>query len=304
MFSDTLRKRLMHVHAYAVTPFAPDDVMRLNIEGLRKNLAFLVENGVRVIVVCGGTGEVEMLSDDELLGVATVALEVVGGRALVIPTVPDNLKRAIPLLRAYAKAGAEVVLSMPPYIRHRVPEDLEGVFRYYRVLGDAAEVALLPYNTQGWPAAFMGRLAEVGRVIGVKDPCHHPQNLFEAIRLVGDRLVWIGNKRHQEGALRGRFEAGIQGFTAGLINFIPKYELEMMEAGVRRDWDWLTALQRAVAPLENLRDRYGDSATLKAGLDLVGLAGGPVRPPRVDAPEEGRRALRAELERLGEGIER
>lgn len=298
MFPETLRRRMMHVHAYAVTPFAPDDVMRLNLKGLQKNLTFLVENGVRVIVVCGGTGEVETLDDEELLAVAKEALEVAGDRALVIPTVPDNLKRSIPLLKSYAKAGVEVVLGMPPYIRHRVPEDLEGVFRYYKALGDATDLALLPYNTQGWPAAFFARLAEIDRVIGVKDPCHHPKNLFEAIPLVGDRLVWIGNKRHQEEALRQRFEAGIQGFTAGLINFVPKYELAMMEAGLRKDWERLGTLQRTVAPLENLRDRYGDSAMLKAGLELTGLAGGPVRPPRVDMPEEGRRALRAELERL------
>jgi len=299
MFSESLRRRMMHVHAYAVTPFTTDDVMKLNLKGLQRNLSFLVEKGVKVIVVCGGTGEVEMLDDEELLSAAGAALEVTGDRALLIPTVPDNLKRAVPLLRQYEKMGAEVVLAMPPYFRHRVPEDLGGVFNYYRILGDATGLALLPYNTQGWPPAFFARLAEIDRVIGVKDPCHHPQNLFEAIPLVGDRMVWIGNKRHQEEALRGRFEAGIQGFTAGLINFIPEYELAMMEAGLRKDWERLTALQRTVAPLENLRDRYGDSGMLKAGLELTGLAGGPVRPPRMDMPEEGRRALKAELERLG-----
>ncbi len=298
MFSETLRKRMMHVHAYAVTPFKPDDVMQLNLDGLRKNLTFLVENGVKVIVVGGGTGEVEMLDNEELLALGKTALEVAGNRALVVPTVPDNLKRALPLLKAYEKAGVELVLCMPPYFRHRVPEDLEGVFRYYKTLSDGTGLAMLPYNTQGWPPKFFARLAEVERVIGVKDPCHHPQNLFDAIPLVGDRMVWIGNKRHQEEALQKRFEAGIQGFTAGLINFIPKYEVAMMEAALRKDWERLTALQRTVAPLENLRDRYGDAGMLKAGLELVGLAGGPVRPPRMDMPEEGRQELRAELERL------
>ena len=35
------------------------------------------------------------------------------------------------------------------------------------------------------------------------------------------------------------------------------------------------------------------------GLDLVGLAGGPVRPPRVDVSPEGRAEIRAALEILG-----
>jgi dihydrodipicolinate synthase/N-acetylneuraminate lyase len=294
---------MMHVHAYAVTPFCPDNVLEVNIDGLRKNLTFLVENGVKVIVVGGGTGEVEMLSDEELRQVATTALEIAGDRALVIPTVPDNLKRAVTLLKEYVVAGAEVVLSMPPYIRHQVPDDLSGVFNYYQTLADASDVALLPYNTQGWPATFIGRLAEIDGVIGIKDPCKQPYTLYEAIRLVGDRLVWIGNKRHQSEVLQYHFQAGVQGFTAGLINVVPKFELEMQEAGMQGDWERLIQLQRTVAPLEALRDRYGDAAMLKGGLDLIGLAGGPVRPPRVDMPEEGCRLLRAELRRLGCEVE-
>jgi dihydrodipicolinate synthase/N-acetylneuraminate lyase len=55
----------------------------------------------------------------------------------------------------------------------------------------------------------------------------------------------------------------------------------------------------ALAPLERLRNRYGDGL-LKAGLDLVGLSGGRVRPPRVDVDHEGRSELAAELERLND----
>jgi len=290
---------MMHVHAYSVTPFCSDNPLEVNIDGLRKNLTFLVENGVKVIVVGGGTGEVEMLSDDELRQIAMTAIETAGDRALIIPTVPDNLKQATTLLKDYAAVGFEVVLSMPPYIRHHVPEDLIGVFHYYEVLADAADVALLPYNTQGWPATFIGRLAEIANVIGIKDPCKQPYTLYEAIRLVGDRLVWIGNKRHQSEVLQYHFQAGIQGFTAGLINLVPTFELEMQEAGMRRDWDRLIRLQRTVAPLETLRDRYGDAAMLKGGLDLIGLTGGSVRPPRVNMPDEGRMLLLRELQRLG-----
>ena len=43
----------------------------------------------------------------------------------------------------------------------------------------------------------------------------------------------------------------------------------------------------------------GDVSLLKAGLDLVGLAGGPVRPPRVELPEEARQALSNQLVELG-----
>lgn len=289
----------MDVHAFVVTPFTPQDALELNVEGLRGNLRFLVENGVKVLAVGGGTGENETLSDEELQVITGVTLEVAGNRALVIPTLPDNVKRAVKLAKVYEEMGAEVALGMPPYIRHMVPKDLSGVFNHYKAVADASNLALLPYNTQGWSPEFMAKLATIEKVIGIKDPCQFPHNLFIAIRVVGDRLVWIGNKRHQAEVLQYRYQAGIQGFTAGLINFLPKPELEMHEAARIRDWDSLIQLQRKVAPLEKLRDTYGDAALIKAGLDLVGLAGGPVRPPRVSMAEKGREELKEEMRELG-----
>ena len=53
------------------------------------------------------------------------------------------------------------------------------------------------------------------------------------------------------------------------------------------------------APIEDLRTQFGDVSLLKAGLDLVGLAGGPARPPRVNVPENARQALSKELTGLG-----
>ena len=50
----------------------------------------------------------------------------------------------------------------------------------------------------------------------------------------------------------------------------------------------MVEIQRRLAPLERLRNRYGE-ALIKAGLDAAGLCGGRVRPPRVDLDDEGRR---------------
>ena len=57
-----LRQQLKTVHAYAVTPFRADDLLSVDWEGFAGNLRFLVEAGVGVINVGGGTGEIEALS--------------------------------------------------------------------------------------------------------------------------------------------------------------------------------------------------------------------------------------------------
>ena len=131
--------------------------------------------------------------------------------------------------------GARVALAMPAFLRNSVPENLDGAFEHYRQVAEASDLLLLPYNTQRWPPQFLQRLAEIDAIVGVKDPCFEPHQLFRAIRLVGDRFVWIGNKRHDPGVLHLRYQAGIEGFTAGFINFAPRFELELHRAAARED---------------------------------------------------------------------
>jgi dihydrodipicolinate synthase/N-acetylneuraminate lyase len=299
MFPEDLIADLKNVHAYAVTPFKSDDLLSLDLDGLAGNLDFLIESGVKVINVGGGTGEINALTDEELLSLAETALQVAGDRALIVPTLRGNLKSACELAPKMEKLGARIVLAMPPYIRHEVPENPDGIVEHFRIVGEASGLPLLPYNTQTWPADFFERLAEVDQIVGIKDPCKSPHGLFIAIRRLGNRFVWIGNKRHQAGVLHLRFQAGIQGFTAGLINFVPEFELELFRAVTSGDYESAIRLQERLSPLEYLRDVHGDAALPKAGLDLRGHRGGHVRPPRVDVSEEGRQALSTELADLG-----
>lgn len=299
----SLKNQLKDVHAYAATPFRHTDLLELDLEGFAGNLNFMIECGVRVVNVCGGTGEHEALSVAEMETLTACAMDTAGTRALIVPTLPGNLSTAIYLARRYEDLGARVALAMAPYIRHAAPADQEGITAYYRMLSHRTGLALMPYNTQGWQEEFFHRLSEIGPVIGVKDPCTDPHPMFRAIKSLGDRFVWIGNKRHDPGVLQYRFQAGIDGFTAGFVNFIPQFELELFEAAKVSDWERMGVIQAKLAPVEVLRNEYGDGI-IKAGMDLVGLAGGPVRPPRMNAGVSARQALALELRNLGISVRR
>ncbi len=298
-FDSALIAHLKNVHTYAVTPFREQDLTEIDHDAFARNLEFLVEHGVRVIAVGGGTGEIEALSVDELEQLAKTALRVVGDRGLVITCLPGNLKQALELCSRYERLGARIMLGMPPLIRGKIPADLQGVYDFYRLLSRATSVPLMPYNTQGWPAEFFVQLAEIESIIGIKDPCLTPHEFFRAIQMLGDRFVWIGNKKHDPGVAHLRYQMGMQGFTSGQSNFHPKPELAIHEAAVRRDWDAVVEIQKRIAPLERLRLAHDDAAMVKAGMDIVGLHGGRVRPPRLDAPEAARESLRATLQSFG-----
>ena len=99
--------------------------------------------------------------------------------------------------------------------------------------------------------------------------------------------------------LHFRFQAGIEGFTAGFVNFAPQLELALFAAAQQQDWPQMIELQEQLAPLERLRARFDDAGMLKTTMELMGLAGGAVRPPRINVPLAGREAIKQELQRLG-----
>jgi dihydrodipicolinate synthase/N-acetylneuraminate lyase len=275
VLSNELKQRLINVHTYAVTPFRDDDLTQVDHEAFASNVAFLVANGMKVVAVGGGTGEFEALTNAELEALARTAVETVGDRALIIATLPPNLKAATELAPRYAELGVPVLLGMPPLIRGKIPSDLEGTF------------------------AFFQHLAEIERIVGIKDPMHHPHTLFRAIQLLGDRFVWIGNKRHDPGVVHLRYQMGMQAFTSGQSNFWPQPELAIHAAAQRRDWPQVIELQNRCAPLERMRTESDDAAMVKGAMDLVGLSGGRVRPPRRDMSTAARASLADTLTALG-----
>ncbi len=299
MIDQTLRDQLKNVHGYALTIYQRGDRCALDLDGFARNMAWAADRGVRVFVVAGGTGENDALAPPERVALAECALATVGDRALVVPTLPGNLGEAAQLAPRYEALGLRVALAMAPYTRHEAPADPEGVYQYYAALGTRSGLALMPYNTQGWSAELFERLAVVEPIAAIKDPCADPHPLFRAIKRLGDRFVWIGNKRHDPGVLHFRFQAGIEGFTAGFVNFAPQLELALFAAAQRQDWPLMIELQEQLAPLERLRAHFDDAAMLKATMELMGLAGGAVRPPRMDVPPAGREAIKRELQHLG-----
>lgn len=297
--STELADQLKNVHTYVVTPFQQDNLLKIDTDALTNNLRFVVDSGVRVVALGGGTGECEALTPDEHILVTRTALDTVGGEALVVATVPGNIGIATGLLADYERLGVEVVLGMPPLIRGKVPADLSGVAEYFRVLCGSTSLPVMPYNTQAWPVEVFCQLAEIDGIIGVKDPCHNPHELFKAIQQLGDRFIWIGNKRHDPGVLHLRYQMGIEAFTSGQTNFWPGPELELHAAALQQDWTRMIELQRICAPLEQLRLQNDDAAMVKAAMDVVGLYGGPVRPPRRDIPAASRDRLKQTLTKLG-----
>jgi len=140
------------------------------------------------------------------------------------------------------------------------------------------------------------RLTTIPTLVGWKDGQGDIRRLQIIMNRVGDRLHWIGGAG--DDMVAAYFSVGITTFTSSIATVAPLLSLKLQELASAGDAEALTdLLDRCVIPLYALRARrkgYEVSA-MKALMDMIGLNGGPVRPPLVNVRPEEEDELRAIL---------
>jgi 4-hydroxy-tetrahydrodipicolinate synthase len=268
---------LADVAVVTVTPFSPD-LRSVDHHGLEQNLERLIRGGARLLVAGGNTGEFAALSQEEIVEIVRAHVRVARGRARVIAGVGYRLEDAVELGRASIEAGADGLMIHHPI--HPYASEA-GLITYYAALADAVPGAPLILYVRGPQLTADGarRLAGIESIVGVKMGQPDPERFAGFVATAPD-LAWVCGVA--EAWAVPFWRAGAIGFTSGLANLAPERSLEVLAALKADDLAQAEALVDRLRPIEALRARRGDAnnvAVIKAAMDLVGLAGGGLRPP-------------------------
>lgn len=285
MTPNELRSKIAGVIAFPITPFKQD--LTLDLPGLHHNLTRLLEHPISGVVAAGGTGEMYSLTPAEYVRVVELTVHAVEGRVPVIAGVGFGQRLGIEMAQTAQQAGADGILVFPPYYPQA---DSEGLFDYYTAIGAATDLGLLIYS-RDWATfqpAMVERLTAIPNLIAWKDGQGDIRRLQAIMARVGDRLLWIGGAG--DDMIAAYYAIGIRTFTSSIATVAPKLSLRLHELGVAGGGAALVdLLTRNVVPLYEMRSRRKgyEVSTMKAMMDMVGLNGGPVRPPLVNvSPEE------------------
>lgn len=306
---DDLKADLRGVAFTNPTPFT-EDATTVRHDALANNLEYIAEAGGNVILPCGNTGEYYSLSREERVAVVETTVETVGDRMTVAGGVGGSTKDACSLAEAYEEAGADALLVMHPVHTY---VHAEGVAEYYRRLAEATDLGLVLYKRgPELPDRVIADLSSVDNVVAVKYAVNDVKAFAALVRDTPGDIVFSNGIAERYGPSFG--VEGAEGYTTGIGNFVPEASLALMDAIRAEDWDRAREIRDVFRPYEDLREEAGlgnDPAltaannvpAVKFGMELAGLAGGPVREPIVGLSEADEARVREYYEALS-GIER
>jgi 4-hydroxy-tetrahydrodipicolinate synthase len=308
MSPDEMREQIKAVVIVMATPFNQDG--SVDFDGLEANTRFLVERcqGKRfVLVPTGSTGEYYAMHPEEQIRVIETVIQTVDGQLPVVAgTAAAGTPQTIALSQAAERAGADGVQIVLPF--YHVPSE-EGLYRHYVEIADALHIGLMIYNNPAvsklWmPPHVMARCAQHPVIVADKENTPDVTQ-YKAMRDAVDPqqmsvLCGLGDLQFAYAAA-----LGCPGFVTWTANFAPEYSLALLDAADAEDFG---RVRDIISKTGRLYEFVGTCAQhrgrdpwvlpgyasghiyvgiMKAAMELMGLAGGPVRGPGDDlTPDE------------------
>jgi len=283
-----------------VTPFNADET--INEDALRSEIRFHLDIGVHGICVTGSTGDGQMLSCEDSVEVARIALEETGGR---VPVIAGIIRDSTAEVVRYGKALKEVgvaALQVTPVHYLFQPDEATTIEHYQRIC-DETGLPVIIYNVIPYalvPATTVARmLNELPSVIAVKQSggnIHQLADLLHAAPTGGKVFTAVDD------LLYPGYLLGAQGAISATLTVVPQLCLDQWDAVQRGDHKTALEIHNKLLPIWRSIDGPNMTLRIKAALALQGRNGGSGRSPLTPVSDAERQVIRAALEAAGIAI--
>ncbi len=247
------------------------------------HIDFVLEKGVHIIAVCGGTGEFAFLSKEEKMHMAEVAAKHIDGRAkLIVQTSAIRTEDAIEFSKHAEGVGADALMILPPFFEG--PGD-DGVFMHYEKISHAIKTPIMLYNIPMYSGyditpAMYKRLAELPQVEYIKDSTADVMRMEQLIA-VGAKL-FIGCDYLIPHALA----SGATGCFWGASNIMPSQAVDIYNLAKAGKLNEVFALWEKMKAVNIFLWTTTYNAGVKAALRILGHDMGDCRHPILPLPQE------------------
>ncbi|MGW3526525.1 dihydrodipicolinate synthase family protein [Streptomyces olivaceus] len=276
-----------------VTPFDEND--QVNLDLLRGEVKYLLDQGVTAICACGSTGEGQALSLEESVAICATVVDEVDGRVPVIGGVIQNsTAQAKRYSLALKEAGVDALQVTP--VHYVFAPSAEETVAHYREIGEATDLPIVLYNVVPWalvPVDTIEMLRDVPQVTAIKQSGGDIHLLADLLHRMRDRFTVLAalDDLHYPA-----FVMGAHGALAAIPTVTPRLSVELWDAVQAGDHTKALELHERILTVWRAIDAPNLPATLKAALELQGRSPGLPRRPFRPATDAERERIRTALE--------
>ena len=262
-----------------ITPFKDD--LTIDWAGVEKLAAHLQATGHDGIVVNGTTGEAPTTSDEEKVEIIKVVRKATGGKLKIIAGAGNNeTPHSVEQAKLAADAGADGLLVVTPYY-NKPPQ--AGIEAHFRAMADATNVPVMLYDIPGRTGIAIEpdticRLAEHKNIVALKDAKGDVASTSWVIKRSGIP-VYSGDDILNLPLL----SVGAVGFVSVCGHTVGARLREMLDYWFAGKPEQALQIHQELLPVFTGTFRTQGAILTKAALNLMGLPGGKVRLPLVDA---------------------
>ncbi|MGA9410999.1 MAG: 4-hydroxy-tetrahydrodipicolinate synthase [Roseobacter sp.] len=279
-----------------VTPFRNGE---LDLDTLKKLVEWHIGEGSNGLVPVGTTGESPTLTHREHETVVEEVVKAAAGRVPVIAGAgSNNTLEAIRLVRHAESVGADAALVVTPYYNKPTQS---GLIAHFTALHDCAELPIIIYNIPGrsvidMTPETMGKLAELPRIIGVKDATGDLARVSDQRLTCGADFVQLSG---EDATAHGFNAQGGVGCISVTANVAPKMLSQMQAACLAGDYATALDIQDRLMPLHKAVFTEPGLVGVKYAMSQLGLCSEEVRLPLTSLSDGTRKLVDAGLRHAG-----
>lgn len=279
-----------------ITPFKDG---KLDLDALKKLVEWHIAEGSHGLVPVGTTGESPTLSHDEHMQVVSEVVKAAAGRIPVIAGAGSNsTTEGIRLIRHAEAAGADAALVVTPYYNKPTQR---GMLAHFTAMHDACNLPIIIYNIPGrsvidMTPETMGTLAQLARIIGVKDATGKIERVSQQREACGKDFVQLSG---EDATALGFNAHGGVGCISVTANVAPRLCAEFQEATLQGNYAKALDYQDRLMPLHTAIFVEPGVAGAKYALSQLGKCTAEVRLPLTVLLDDTKARIDAAMKHAG-----
>ncbi len=281
------------------TPFTNEDV---DYEAFENHIEFLIDNGVKSIIINGTTAENPTLTTEERNTLLECGIKKVNGRVPVIAgTGTNNTQASIDASIKAKELGADAIMLITPYYNKT---SQRGLIAHFTKIADEVALPVVLYNVPSRTNMTIDietvlKLSENPYIVALKDATgdlEYAKTLKQ--QLPSDFALYSGNDDN----MLDYYQLGGAGLISVVANAIPQETQQLYDYVVNDQLGQANTLNRDITELLNHLSVDVNPVPIKLLTSELGFGRYEVRLPLVTLEEQERKVLSEAFTKFKDGV--